>query len=54
MSIEQMVPDKIAVASRHEFADGTPYLTVKFVNGAGGISDIEGKVARVSDERIGI
>ncbi len=47
------MPDKITVATRHEFAGGTLYLTVKSVNGAGGISDMEGKVARVSEERIG-
>ena len=47
------MPDKIAVATKHEFADRTSYLTVKSVDGAAGISDIEGKVARASDERIG-
>ena len=31
-------------------SDGNRYASVKSVNGADGISDMEGKVARVSDE----
>jgi hypothetical protein len=52
MSFERPVSDKIAVATGCEFADKTFYLSVKSVNGAGGISNMESGVAKISHKRI--
>jgi hypothetical protein len=38
---------------REKFRSSRPKLSARTVNGAIGTSDVEGKVARVSDERVG-
>jgi hypothetical protein len=38
------------MTGRARISDGNRFASVKSVNGADGISDMEGKVARVSDE----